>query len=95
MSTAIDAPLPLNAYRYVKDPEPVPLPPPRIGGLTRLLKEAVGESATVPGRLPMISIRRAVSWDGSLRLAGSMRNGRGSGGPPSVVAPERVRWTPG
>jgi len=49
MSTAIDAPLPLNAHRYVKDPTPVPLPPPRLGGLTRLLRElAVGESATVP-----------------------------------------------
>jgi hypothetical protein len=32
----------------LKTPSP-PLPPPRIGGLTRLLKElAVGESATVP-----------------------------------------------
>jgi hypothetical protein len=49
MPTATDAPLPLNAYRYVKDAVPVPLPPPRIGGLIRLLKELnVGESATVP-----------------------------------------------
>ena len=49
MSSTTTAPLPLNAHRYMKDSTPVPLPPPRIGGLTRLLKElAVGESATVP-----------------------------------------------
>jgi hypothetical protein len=41
--------LPLNAHRYVKDPAPVPIPPPRIGGLTRLLRELnIGESAVIP-----------------------------------------------
>jgi hypothetical protein len=38
-----------NSDRYKKDDIPLPLPAPRIGGLTRLLRElAVGESATVP-----------------------------------------------
>jgi hypothetical protein len=44
------APLPLNPY-YVKDTIPQPLPPPRIGGLARLLRELnVGESAVIPRR---------------------------------------------
>jgi hypothetical protein len=34
---------------YVKDTDRLPIPPPRIGGLTRLLGElSIGESATVP-----------------------------------------------
>ena len=42
---------PQNSHRYVKDPVPVPLPPPRLGGLTRLLKGlAVGESGVIPRR---------------------------------------------
>jgi hypothetical protein len=42
--------LSLNPH-YVKDVPPVPPPPPRIGGLTRLLKELdVGESGVIPRR---------------------------------------------
>ena len=41
--------LPLNSHRYVKDDVPVPLPRPRLGGLTRLLRSLdVGESGVIP-----------------------------------------------
>jgi hypothetical protein len=44
------ATLPLNPY-YVKDAVPLPLLPPRIGGVARLLRELdIGESAVIPRR---------------------------------------------
>jgi hypothetical protein len=43
--------LSLDSPLYVKDPVRVPLPAPRGGGLTRLLRTLdIGESATVPRR---------------------------------------------
>jgi hypothetical protein len=41
--------MPTTTSLYVKDTDRLPIPPPRIGGLARLLGElAIGESATVP-----------------------------------------------